>query len=833
LGKQQVLLVEPEATTRRQLRVCLEQAGYAVTTAADGIGALSRLERSVPALVLSATDLPEIDGYTLVRRMKERPDWASIPVIFMLVGKSIEDKIRGLELGVEDYLSKPVFAKELIARVQVLLAKRVQQHLSSGTQHTRVHGKLADLPTIDLLESLESGEQTGVVRIFWGASVGEIVFQDGEIVDATLKRLRGEEVVFRLLCWTEGTFEVEVRDVSAERTIELSTRALIEAGIHHASEFNQLLEQLPSVGCILEVDQTALATRMSKVPPELESIVALLDGDRTVWDIIDDSPFDDISTLQTVSKLYAEGLLRDVLADELADERNGSPQISSAPLTWTPLAGEADDEPSSQDAASGPVSDDEARREPSFDPPSSDEPSSDEPSSDEAPFDDPFSEDEATDEPPFEDEATDEPPFDEPLGDEAPPTPRRGGVEAAPLRAFDRKGTMLQGTPGAVVTHEPDAPVTPEGYRAPTGTVDAAGAESHPFSSGDQAAPRPPFSSKLSDRPPSTGRSSSNDRPSDSDSAPPTDRSAGSDSPAASDRSAGSDSPAASDRLPKRRRSDEAASSSSRRRRKKVKAKRSERTPAQDPLPPSSDPASEPSARTPDHQPSSDPRKLSSSGVSDGFFASSTVDEQHEEIAESVREIVYLTDEQLLRKRRGKRIVAVTVGVLVALTLFVWARGRDDDSTHTSKPSASSAAIPSAATTSATAAPASTTTALAAGSSATAAPAGEGGNKGDGGGDTAPDAGPGGQGGGEALPDVDDPLKEAEKLNNMGRYKDAVPMAKAAIKKDPSSGDAYFWLGIAYESMGKRDEAKKAYGQCAKLEASPRWLGHCKANAPR
>ena len=84
------------------LEVSLKKAGFSVTTAKDGADALAKIELSTPDLVLSDTRLPNVDGYALVRRLKERPEWASIPVVFLTSQKSIEDKIRGLELGVRE-----------------------------------------------------------------------------------------------------------------------------------------------------------------------------------------------------------------------------------------------------------------------------------------------------------------------------------------------------------------------------------------------------------------------------------------------------------------------------------------------------------------------------------------------------------------------------------------------------------------------------------------------------------------------------------------------------------------------------------------------------------
>ena len=119
MGKQHVLLVEREAKTRRMLKVSLEQAGYGVVTARDGDDALSKLERSTPALVLMSTSLPKVDGYGVVRRMKEHADWSPIPVIFMIEGDSIEDKIRGLELGVEGARGPNPRGQGLVAPIHV------------------------------------------------------------------------------------------------------------------------------------------------------------------------------------------------------------------------------------------------------------------------------------------------------------------------------------------------------------------------------------------------------------------------------------------------------------------------------------------------------------------------------------------------------------------------------------------------------------------------------------------------------------------------------------------------------------------------------------------
>ncbi len=167
MAKLQLLLVDADPRSVRVLEVSLKKAGYSVTTAQDGLDALSKLELSTPDLVLSDTRLPKLDGYALVRRLKERPEWAGIPVVFLTSQKSIEDKIRGLELGVEDYLTKPIFVRELLARVNLLINRRTQESIAttrSLTGRTRFTGSIADMAVVDLLQTFEVSRKSGIPR---------------------------------------------------------------------------------------------------------------------------------------------------------------------------------------------------------------------------------------------------------------------------------------------------------------------------------------------------------------------------------------------------------------------------------------------------------------------------------------------------------------------------------------------------------------------------------------------------------------------------------------------------------------------------------------------
>jgi DNA-binding response OmpR family regulator len=312
VAKKQLLLVDADPQSVRVIEVSLKKAGYSVTTAASGLDAVSKIEFLAPDLVLSDTRLPGLDGFELVKRLKATPETAAIPVLLLSSHQAIEDKIRGLELGAEDYLTKPIFVRELVTRVNLLLARRAQERFSTSqpvSQRTRFSGSLEDMGVVDLLQTFDVSRKSGTATLRDGRRLARIFFRDGKVVDAELGRLRGEEAVYRALIWGTGSFEVEFGAVQNSEVIPTSTQGLLMEGMRRLDEWGRLLEQLPPLDTVFEVDHGQLVERLNEIPDELNGILRLFDGRRTLIDVVDESPFEDLSTLSTITKLFFEGLL--------------------------------------------------------------------------------------------------------------------------------------------------------------------------------------------------------------------------------------------------------------------------------------------------------------------------------------------------------------------------------------------------------------------------------------------------------------------------------------------------------------------------------------------
>jgi DNA-binding response OmpR family regulator len=128
-----VLLVEDEYDLAQVIIRELEANGYRVLHASDGVTALRLHEREQPALVVLDWMLPRLDGLAVLRQMRQK---ASTPVLMLTARDEEADRVVGLELGADDYLSKPFSMREFIARVHALLrrAEMVQQILSADQQ---------------------------------------------------------------------------------------------------------------------------------------------------------------------------------------------------------------------------------------------------------------------------------------------------------------------------------------------------------------------------------------------------------------------------------------------------------------------------------------------------------------------------------------------------------------------------------------------------------------------------------------------------------------------------------------------------------------------------
>lgn len=123
MSKFNILVVEDEEAIRDMLVMVLEQAGFATVAAESAVEAQSALDQAFPDLILLDWMLPVTSGVEWVRRLKKEAIYQDIPVILLTARGEEEDKVKGLEVGADDYVTKPFSPKELVARIRAVLRR--------------------------------------------------------------------------------------------------------------------------------------------------------------------------------------------------------------------------------------------------------------------------------------------------------------------------------------------------------------------------------------------------------------------------------------------------------------------------------------------------------------------------------------------------------------------------------------------------------------------------------------------------------------------------------------------------------------------------------------
>lgn len=123
-GKERILVVDDEPANIRLLGELLSAEGYAVSVARDGSEALAQIEKNRPSLVLLDVVMPGLSGYEVCQRLRAQPQTRLLPVILVTGARPEEERVKGLDAGADEFLTKPVNREELLARVRSLL--RVQ-----------------------------------------------------------------------------------------------------------------------------------------------------------------------------------------------------------------------------------------------------------------------------------------------------------------------------------------------------------------------------------------------------------------------------------------------------------------------------------------------------------------------------------------------------------------------------------------------------------------------------------------------------------------------------------------------------------------------------------
>src|SRR5256885_7241408 len=187
VARPKVLVVDDIAANRELVRGRLEDLGYDVREARDGIEALDAVAADEPDLILLDIDMPRLDGIAVCEQLKAHPLRRLIPIVILTASNDRDTKLRGIAAGADDYLSKPFDPKELLIRTKVLLRQRALNERLDATEGV-LHALARAVEARDR-HTIHHAERVGRYAEAIGAAHGlgvedcELLYQGGVLHD--------------------------------------------------------------------------------------------------------------------------------------------------------------------------------------------------------------------------------------------------------------------------------------------------------------------------------------------------------------------------------------------------------------------------------------------------------------------------------------------------------------------------------------------------------------------------------------------------------------------------------------------------------------------------
>lgn len=295
-----ILVVDPDDSTRSVLEMALVRDGFDVWTAAGRTEGMVLLSGRLPDVIVLESDLGGDDGFTFVAELRGSERLSKLPVLLLARPDDANVEAMADVVGADDFLQKPAFARDVAAMVRVELARR-------GDPRSMWFDS-AVLPPVQLLRALLSCPRSGRLMLVEGRA--EIRFRGGKVIDARFDGKGSDlDTVVRSLALTDGEYELKLEPVNGFAELQCGLRELVELVSPRLQRWAKVLDRSLPLESQLTVDFARLSSALKSMPDEVNKIVQLFDGFRTVERVLLDSEFPETLTLEVATRLYLMGVL--------------------------------------------------------------------------------------------------------------------------------------------------------------------------------------------------------------------------------------------------------------------------------------------------------------------------------------------------------------------------------------------------------------------------------------------------------------------------------------------------------------------------------------------
>lgn len=275
--KYTILIVDDDETTHEVLGEYLTLSGYHVLNAYNGLEGLARLRQELPDLVLLDVQMPELDGFQMLEQARRERQLAEIPVLMLTSLDRYNLKVKGLEMGADDYIVKPFNRAEILARIKLSLRRSQRYNRNSAA----MNGDLTAISLSELLQTMEMGRRTATILL--PEMDARIYMETGAVVRLEQGRFVGKAAMQRILFRERGRFEVRLDALPADlEKVAVGVSSLLLDGLTCLDELHRSLGALQLESMVEEVsgDVVGLSHELDQLLPlSIRDFLTLLEGD--------------------------------------------------------------------------------------------------------------------------------------------------------------------------------------------------------------------------------------------------------------------------------------------------------------------------------------------------------------------------------------------------------------------------------------------------------------------------------------------------------------------------------------------------------------------------
>jgi len=304
--KFKVLVVDSNGPEVEQLIKNLIDTNLDVVHIKDGQKACDYCLTNQPHLIITELDLPLVNGVQFFRHLKSNFITSHIPIIVITKETKLEDRVKSMEIGIDDYIEKPYAPEEIVARVHLLLNEIKIIEKNRRIINHGFKGNLEEMNVVDLLKTMELSHMSGVIYLTRGFKEGQIFIDKGAIVDAFIDGFEPEQALTHMLTWLKGVFWVSIQNIDRTRMINENNTTIISKGTKLIQKWKDLVRQLPPLNTpvkAIEPDKNKHITNPEK------QILNYYAEPNTIMQGIEKSKMDDLHALELIKSLLQKGLL--------------------------------------------------------------------------------------------------------------------------------------------------------------------------------------------------------------------------------------------------------------------------------------------------------------------------------------------------------------------------------------------------------------------------------------------------------------------------------------------------------------------------------------------